>query len=90
MNFQFGWHQSITFEVVIFWPCSDVVLWCQPNNKFQQRVKIGKFIKYGNVLFYEHQVLENMRGTSRGPCVGVKGGGTGCILIRTRDGVGRT
>ena len=25
-------------------------------------MKIGKFIKYENVLFYEHQVLENMGG----------------------------
>ena len=23
-------------------------------------MKIGKIVEYGNVLFYEHQVLENM------------------------------
>ena len=43
-------------------------------------MKIGKCIKYGNVLFYEHQVRESMGGgggglAARGLCVHVKGGG---------------
>ena len=30
----FGWHQSITSEVVILWIFSQAVLWCRPNEIF--------------------------------------------------------
>ena len=47
-----------------------------------------KIYENGNVLLHEHQVQENTGGVAQGLVSVVKGGGSGCILLRSRD-VGR-
>ena len=43
--------------------------WCSGANQTtnsRKQWRLAKFIKYGNVLFYGHQVLENMGGKAHG------------------------
>ena len=64
------------------------MLWCQPDGECEKTANSGKFIKCDNVLSYQHEMIESIRGMAQsgGVCVYVKGGGRGRILIRSRDG----
>ena len=48
-------------------------------------MKLGKCIKYGNVLFYQHQVIESLMGMGIEPHVRGKGGG-GDVYETAGDG----
>ena len=58
-NVLFYKQQSTAYEHNHKMSISQVMLWCEPDDKIEKYAKFGKFMKYGNVWVYPHQVKES-------------------------------